>query len=223
VIAASAGAASLRIVGIGRSRCPTIAGVTGPVPPINVRRESSASLSTLAGCVGHRAGQGAPPGMQNRSYEDGFAVMASDRGSLSGLACCSSQDWRPTPAAGRRTPYSLPRIGAFQKRPDILQDLLPNSSQAFPGTSDLIPLIRAHVVYGLHPFEEIKSKKLTIQSAVGTPIEVDGTNPQAITVTWQSVQGQNAQARYKVSQFSPTMRTSIRPTRSCSGTAEGRR
>ena len=28
---------------------------------------------------------------------------------------------------------------------------------------------------------------------MGTPIEVDGANPQAITVTWQSVQGQNAQ------------------------------
>jgi hypothetical protein len=34
-------------------------------------------------------------------------------------------------------------------------------------------------VYGLHPFDEFKGKKLTLQSAVGTPIEVDGTNPQA--------------------------------------------
>ena len=48
-------------------------------------------------------------------------------------------------------------------------------------------------MYRLHPFDDFKGKKLTLQSAVGTPIEVDGTNPQAVTVTWQSVQGQNAQ------------------------------
>ena len=131
--------------------------------------------------------------MQNRSYKDGFAVMASDPRFAIWVTLLQQSGLAPYARGGTPSPVFAPTNGAFQKRPDILQDLLPNSSQAFPDTSALIPLIRAHVVYRLHPFDEFKGKKLTLQSAVGTPIEVDGTNPQAITVTWQSVQGQNAQ------------------------------
>ena len=71
--------------------------------------------------------------------------------------------------------------------------LLPSASEAFPDTSALITLVRAHVAYGLHPLEEFQGKKVTLRSISGTPLEIDGSNPQAITVTWQSVQGQRGQ------------------------------
>src|SRR3954468_6695912 len=73
--------------------------------------------------------------------------------------------------------------------------LLPKGSETFPDTSELITLVRAHVVYGLHSLEEFQGKKVSLQSVSGTPIEIDGTNPQAITVTWQSVQGQRGQGK----------------------------
>ena len=141
--------------------------------------------------------QAPPQGMQNRSYEDGFAVMASDP-QLSGWVSLLQQSGL-APYARGGTPYTVfaPTNAAINQRPDIREMLLPSASQSFPDTSALIPLVRAHVVYGLHPLEEFQGKKVTVRSASGTPIEVDGSNPQAITVTWQSVEGQKAQGTLK--------------------------
>ena len=137
--------------------------------------------------------QGAQPGMQNRSYEDGFTVMASNP-QLSGWVELVQRSGL-APGARGVSPYTVfaPTNVALNERPDIRQMLLPTGVEAFPDTRELITLIRAHVVYGLHPLDEFKCKKVTLQSVSGVPIEVDGTNPQAITVTWQSVEGQKGQ------------------------------
>jgi uncharacterized surface protein with fasciclin (FAS1) repeats len=164
---------------------------------INRRTSLVGGLSVALGGLINRAAsaQSAPQGMQmmNRSYEDGFTVMASDARfstwisilQLSGLA----------PYARGATPYTVfaPTNEAFDQHPQIRAQLLPTAGETFPDTSVLIPLVRAHVVYGAHPLDEFMGKKITIKSLNGTPIEIDGTNPQAITVTWHSVNGQNAQ------------------------------
>jgi uncharacterized surface protein with fasciclin (FAS1) repeats len=166
------------------------------VTVINRRASLVSGLSVALVGLSNRAAsaQGAPQGtqMMNRAYEDGFTVMASQSRfstwvtilQLSGLA----------PYARGATPYTVfaPTNAAFDKRPDIRTDLLPTSSEMFPDTTLLIGLVRAHVAYGLHPLDEFTGKTVTLKSVSGSPIEVDGTNPQAITVTWHSVQGQTA-------------------------------
>jgi uncharacterized surface protein with fasciclin (FAS1) repeats len=151
----------------------------------------SAALVSLISRVA--SAQGAPQGMQNRSYEDGFTVMASDPRFTNWVNLLQQSGLAPY--ARGVSPYTVfaPTNAAISQRPDIRDALLPRASESFPDTSALTALVRAHVVYGLHPFDEFKGKKITLQSVSGTPIEIDGTNPQAVTVTWQSVQGQRGQ------------------------------
>jgi len=164
---------------------------------MNRRTSLVSGLSVALVSVINRAAsaQGGPQHMEmmNRAYEDGFTVMASDARfstwvsilQLSGLA----------PYARGATQYTVfaPTNEAFDQHPQIRAQLLPTASETFPDTSVLIPLVRAHVAYGAHPLDEFMGKKVSMKSVNGTPIEVDGTNPQAITVTWHSVNGQNAQ------------------------------
>ncbi|MBV8525620.1 MAG: fasciclin domain-containing protein [Acetobacteraceae bacterium] len=149
---------------------------------------------TLAGLVTRVAAQGAPQGMQNRSYEDGFTVLASDRRFSTWVEILQMSG--DAPYARGVVPYTMfaPTNAAINKRPDIREMLLPTASQAFPDTTGLLNLVREHVVTGLHPLDEFKGKKVTLRSVAGTPIEVDATNPQAIAVTWQSFEGQKAHA-----------------------------
>src|SRR5690242_8411025 len=95
--------------------------------------------------------QGSPQGMQNRSYEDGFAVMASDP-RFSGWVALLQQSGL-APYARGVSPYTVfaPTNAAINQYPQIRDMLLPKASEAFPDTSELNALVRAHVVYGLHP------------------------------------------------------------------------
>ena len=141
--------------------------------------------------------QGAPQGMQNRSYEDGFTVMLSDPRFSGWVSLLQQSGLAPYARGGTQYTIFAPTNAAINQRPDIREMLLPSSSEGFPDTSALTSLVRSHVVYGLHPLDEFKGKKVTLQSVAGTPIEVDGTNPQAITVTWQSVGGQKGEGTVK--------------------------
>jgi uncharacterized surface protein with fasciclin (FAS1) repeats len=148
------------------------------------------SLTSRFACA-----QGAPQGMQNRSYEDGFAVMASDPRFTSWVNLLQQSGLAPY--ARGVSPYTVfaPTNAAINEYPQIREMLIPKGSEAFPDTSQLVTLVRSHVIYGLHPLEEFRGKKVSLQSVAGSPIEVDGTNPEAITVTWQSVQGQRGQGK----------------------------
>ena len=100
--------------------------------------------------------QATPQGMQNRSYEDGFTVMASDP-RLTGWASLLL-----APYARGAKPYTVfaPTNAAKNQRPDIREMLLPSASEAFPDTSALITLVRAHVAYGLHPSRNSRARRL---------------------------------------------------------------
>jgi uncharacterized surface protein with fasciclin (FAS1) repeats len=163
---------------------------------MNRRASLVSGLSVALVGLSNRAAsaQGAPQGMEmmKRPYEDGFTVMASQSQfstwvtilQLSGLAAY----------ARGATPYTafVPTETAFDKHPDIRTQLLPTAGSTFPDVTLLISLVRAHVTYGLHPLDGFVGKTVTLKSVAGSPIEVDGTNPQAMTVTWQSVQGEKA-------------------------------
>ena len=164
---------------------------------LNRRASLVSGLSVALVGLSNRAAsaQGAPQGMQmmSRPYEDGFTVMASQSQfatwvtilQLSGLA----------PYARGATPYTafVPTDAAFDKHPQIRAQLLPTAGSTFPDVTLLISLVRAHVTYGLHPLDGFVGKTVELKSVSGTPIVVDGTNQNAITVTWQSVQGEKAQ------------------------------
>jgi uncharacterized surface protein with fasciclin (FAS1) repeats len=130
--------------------------------------------------------------MQNRSYEDGFSVMASDPRFSTWVALLQQSGLAPY--ARGIEPYTVfaPTNRAFDKAPGGRAGLLPTSSEAFPDTTFLIGFVRAHVVGGLHPLQEFRGKKVTLKSLTGTPIEVDATNPQNIAVTWSSIEGEKA-------------------------------
>ena len=131
------------------------------------------SLTSRFACA-----QGAPQGMQNRSYEDGFAVMASDPRFTSWVNLLQQSGLAPY--ARGVSPYTVfaPTNAAINEYPQIREMLAPKGSEAFPDTSQLVTLVRSHVIYGLHPLEEFQGKKVSLQSVSGTPIEVDGTNPR---------------------------------------------
>lgn len=142
----------------------------------------------LAGLIGRAAAQNAA-GMMNRSYEDGFTVMASDP-SLSTWVSFLQQSGLASYARGAN-PYTVfpPTNAAFDRYPNVVQRLLPVSGDMFPDTSRLIPPIRSHVIHGLHPLAEFQGKKVSYTSLSGNPIEIDGTDPQALTVTWTGIEG----------------------------------
>src|SRR5689334_1175467 len=111
-----------------------------------MRRATLAGIITVAlvsSATRFACAQGAPQGMQNRSYEDGFTVMVSDP-QFSGWVSLLQQSGL-APYARGVTPYTVfaPTNAAINQYPQIREMLLPTSSQAFPDTSAIISLVRA--------------------------------------------------------------------------------
>ena len=117
---------------------------------------------------------------------DGFTVMASDPRFRTWVSIVQASGLAPY--ARGATPYTVfaPTEAAFNRYPTMRQEFLPSGANSFPDTSNLIRLVRTHVMYGLHPKSELEGHRVTVRSVAGTPITVDGSNPQAIAVTWTS-------------------------------------
>ena len=82
---------------------------------------------------------------------------------------------------------------AFAQYPGLVNRLLgytsatgTGSRSPFPDTSKIVELVRSHVVAGKHFPGEVMGKTVTFTSVAGTPIQVDGTNPKAVKLTWTS-------------------------------------
>ena len=124
---------------------------------------------------------------QSTAQMDGLTVMASDPRFRTWVSLVEAAGLAPS--ARGATPYTVfaPTETAFNRYPTLRQELLPNASQAFPDTGNLIRLVRAHVMYGLHPTSEFQGHRVTVRSVAGTPITVDGSNPQAaLMVSWST-------------------------------------
>ena len=92
------------------------------------------------------------------------------------------------PSARGATPYTVfaPTEAAFGRYPTLRQELLPSSANSFPDTSNLIRLVRAHVMYGLHPMSEFQGRRVSVRSVAGPSITVDATAPGAAVVSWST-------------------------------------
>ncbi len=146
---------------------------------------------TLAGLIGLVRPAWAQEG---RTYAgDGYSFMAAnprlttwvqliDAGGLQGYA--RADIYTVFPAAD----------SAFAQFPGMVKDLLGyqyttgthNAADAFPDTSKIVKLVRSHAVNGKHYPNEVMGKKITVESMAGTPIAIDGTDPNAVKVTWTS-------------------------------------
>lgn len=125
---------------------------------------------------------------------DAYSVMASDDRLTTWTQLIDAGGLQAYARAPR--PYTtFPTSDAvFAQNPAIVKQLLGylystgthNSQDAFPDTTTIVKLVRSHVVAGKHYSPEVMGKKITVQSIAGTPIEVDGTNPKAVKVTWTS-------------------------------------
>ncbi len=127
-----------------------------------------------------------PARAQGTAQMDGLTVMASDPRFRTWVSLIQASGLAPS--ARGATPYTVfaPTEAAFSRYPTLRQDLLPNSNNSFPDTSTLIRLVRAHVMYGLHPMSEFQGRRVTVRSVAGTPITVDGTAAGPVTVSWST-------------------------------------
>ncbi len=123
---------------------------------------------------------------QSTAQMDGFTVMASDPRFRTWVSLIQASGLAPS--ARGATPYTVfaPTEAAFSHYPTLRQDLLPSSANSFPDTGNLIRLVRAHVLYGLHPMSEFQGRRVTVRSVAGTPITVDGTASGPVMVSWST-------------------------------------
>ena len=125
---------------------------------------------------------------------DAFSVMSADPRLTTWTQLISAGGLESYARAPR--PFTmLPAADtAFAQFPGMVKQLLGyqyqtgshNSADAFPDTSRIVKVVRTHTINGKHFANEVMGKKLTVTSVAGTPVIVDGTNPAAVRVTWQS-------------------------------------
>lgn len=124
---------------------------------------------------------------------DGYSFMASDP---------RLRTWTQLIDAGGLQGYARADIytvfpaadTAFAQFPGMVRDLLGpyystgthNAAEAFPDTSKIVKLVRSHAINGKHYPNEVMGKSVTVTSIAGTPIAIDGTDPNHVKVTWTS-------------------------------------
>ena len=128
------------------------------------------------------------------AQRDAFTIMASDA-RFSTWVEMLTQGGIASYARGA-TPFTafVPTNVVFDRLPQVRQDLLPQSANAFPDSARLIGFIRAHVLYGLHEPAAFQGRRQSLPSVAGSPIELDGTVPGGIAVSWRSVDGRTGRA-----------------------------
>ena len=86
----------------------------------------------------------------------------------------------------------VPTNDAFQKYPEILQDVLRPRNKAFPDTTLQVQFVRSHVILDEHPLSEFAGKKVQLTAISGNPIDIDATQPGVYVVSWSGIPGKIA-------------------------------
>ena len=149
---------------------------------------SAASLLPLAAVV-------TPAAFAQEVNQDAFTEFASDGRFSDWMSLLVESGLSPYARGLARFTAFVPTNQAFAGNPGVLASLLPNGNEAFPDTTKLIRFIRAHVLAGMHPLSEFSGKEVTVNSVIGTPIEIDARNPSSIQVTWTSMEGVHASTK----------------------------
>ncbi|MDA8051151.1 MAG: fasciclin domain-containing protein [Rhodospirillales bacterium] len=153
----------------------------------------AAASAAVLGKAGFAAGADPAMSVLHMPYEDAYAVFLNDP--RFGIWFQLLQQSGLAPYAHGTLPVTLfvPTNTAFRGHPGILSQVLPAGSEAFPNTTLMIALVRAHVVRGLYPPAALSGKKTTLTTVSHQKIEVDGTVVPFV-VTWQSIRGEPAHA-----------------------------
>ena len=81
----------------------------------------------------------------------------------------------------------VPTNAAFQKYPEILQNVLRPRNKAFPDTTLQVQFVRSHVILDEHPLSEFTGKKVQLTALSGNPIDIDATQPGVYVVSWPGI------------------------------------
>lgn len=94
--------------------------------------------------------------------------------------------------AAKRGPYTIfvPVNEAFGRlTPAQLNVIQPRASPGGVDTSQLVFVVRSHVVPGFHLPREFTGKKVMLKSINGFPVKIDGTTPGQLNVTFEASGG----------------------------------
>lgn len=83
---------------------------------------------------------------------------------------------------------------AFDQFPGLAESLVGylmttgarNAQNVFPDTTRIVALLRSHVIAGKHFTSEVMGKRVTLTTIAGTELDVDATDPNAVTIHWVS-------------------------------------
>ena len=124
---------------------------------------------------------------------DGYSVMAADERFTTWVRLVDAGGLQS--AARAPTPYTVLAVTdtAFAKFPQVVQNLLGYQTQAgshndanvFPDTSQIVRLLRSHVIAGKHLLAEMEGKNVTFTTVAGTPLTIEGSK-MPLTATWHS-------------------------------------
>jgi uncharacterized surface protein with fasciclin (FAS1) repeats len=153
---------------------------------------SSAAAAALATIRPRIASAQAPVGLT--VADDGYTYMASNPQLTTWVQLIDAgglQSYARAP-----TPYTVfpASDAAFAEFPGMVRDLLGyqystgshNAQDAFPDNSAIVKLVRSHVTAGKHYPSEVMGRTITVRTVAGTPLTIDGTNPEAVRLTWNS-------------------------------------
>jgi len=128
----------------------------------------------------------------NSNLEDAYTVLQDDGRFTQLLTLIDYANMEQRVAHPRMaTTLFAPTDEAFTKYPYAVRNL--TASGLSPAQSDpfgmsniaaVSEVLRTHAVAGLHPPSEFSGRKVTLTNIAGTPIEVDGTDPNNVTVRW---------------------------------------
>ena len=115
--------------------------------------------------------------------QNAFAVMASNADLSDWLGLVESAGLGGAAGNNEYTVFALTNEG-FDQLNALLRGKLTQAGSNRPVDPQLLQeVVRTHVILGLHPASEFAGKTVTLTTAAGDPITVDGTDPTALKLT----------------------------------------
>jgi uncharacterized surface protein with fasciclin (FAS1) repeats len=133
-------------------------------------------------------------------YQDGFTVMVSvpQFTRWTNLMADAEMGDAETHAllTGER-PFTLlaPTNDALERYSRLVDSLLPTDDLALPRSDRLIAFIKGHFCKGVYPISEFFGQRGNLRTMAGTTVSFDGTQPDAIRVTWANLLGRQLEAK----------------------------
>jgi len=118
---------------------------------------------------------------------DALSIMSSDPRFSDWVQVLRFSGLAQYAQSGPKFTALVPTNTAFQKYPEILQEVLRPRDKAFPDTTLQVQFVRSHVILDEHPLSEFSGKKVQLTALSGNPIDIDATQPGVYVVSWSGI------------------------------------